>query len=212
MREFPPLDREAEAAALKTLFFCDSEFEGQTCKLSIANYLAFLSLRGSEIQDEVCKLRSALTQPTPAHLERDIVRLLRARNWRFHNIACVAIACAGASNSVIAELWACIEAGSWTSPQLAATAAYIDPEFMQKAIQLVEDHRTYYKSIVALAALLSELSPGTTLSDAALECLSEATSMDRDNAGTIATSWKRNLEEAFRAAQPCAPADGFAAR
>ena len=86
MRDFPVIDREAEDAALRTLFFQDSEFEGKQCRLSIANYLAFLSLRGPEIPGEIAKLRSALAQPASAHLERDLSLLLRARNWRFHNI------------------------------------------------------------------------------------------------------------------------------
>ena len=199
MREFPPINREAEDAALRTLFFRDSEFEGRTCRLSIANYLSFLSLRGSEIQDEVNKLRNALIQPAPAHLERDIVSLLRARNWRFHNIACVAIACAGASEALLAELWSCIGEGSWTSPQLAATAAYVDPKFQQKATRLIENHQTYYKSIVSLGALLSELAPEVVCSEAARTCLDEATTIDRDDSGTIATSWRKNLVEAFSA-------------
>ncbi|WP_133155061.1 hypothetical protein [Kinneretia aquatilis] len=200
MREFPPINRQAEDAALQTLFFRDSEFEGRSCRLSISNYLAFLSMRGSEIQDEVNKLRNALTQPDPAHLERDIVSLLHARNWRFHNIACVAIACTGASESLLAELWSCIAAGSWTSPQLAATAAYVDPEFRQKATRLIEDHRTYYKSIVSLGALLSELAPELPSSEAARACLDLAATIDRDESGSIATSWRKNLAEAFSAA------------
>jgi len=200
MREFPPIDQEAEAKALQTLFFRDSEFEGKTCRLSIANYLTFLSLRGSEIQEEISKIRSALSQPAPAHLERDLTSLLRARNWRFHNIACVAIACRGASATLLDELWHCIRAGSWTSPQLAATACYVDPEFLQKAALLIEDNATYFKSILPLAALLAAHMPKLELSEAARANLSEATDLDRDNAGAIAVRWHKNLVDAFSAA------------
>jgi hypothetical protein len=197
MRDFPPINREAEDAALQTLFFRDSEFEGRTCRLSIANYLAFLSLRGSEIREEISRLRNALAEPASAHLERDLATLLRARNWRFHNIACVAIACIGASEATLRELWSCIGAGSWTSPQLAATAAYVDPDFAQKAMQLVEESATYYKSIVSLAALLSAHRSEPQLSNIASSNLTEATSIDRDNSGDIAVSWHQNLVEAF---------------
>lgn len=197
MREFPPIDQEAEAAALQTLFFQDSEFEGKTCRLSIANYLAFLSLRGSEVQEEISKIRNALAQPTSAHLERDLTSLLRARNWRFHNIACVAIACGGASATLLAELWRCIRAGSWTSPQLSATAAYVDPEFQQRASLLIEDQATYFKSIVPLATLLTARMPELSLSEVARANLSEATALDRDNSGAIALSWHKSLVEAF---------------
>src|SRR5882724_2217793 len=200
MRDFPPIDREAEAAALRTLFFQDSEFEGKTCKLSVANYLAFLSLRGPEIHEEIAKLRSALTQPMSAHLERDLTLLLRARNWRFHNIACVAIACSGASETLLAELWLCIRSGSWTSQQLVATAAYVDPDFQRKAALLVDDQTTYYKSIVSLAELLAAKAPKFALPEPARANLSEATAIDRDNSGTIAVGWYKNLVEAFGAA------------
>jgi hypothetical protein len=200
MREFPPINREAEDTALRTLFFQDSEFEGKKCRLSVANYLAFLSLQGSEIQEEIAKLRSALTEPTSAHLERDLVSLLRARNWRFHNIACVAISCCGASKAVLAELWLCIQAGSWTSPQLAATAAYIDPDFQTKAAGLIQDHATYYKSIVSLAALLASIAPEHSLSQTAHANLTEAAAIDRDESGTIAVEWYKNLIVAFSAA------------
>src|ERR1700687_5045090 len=37
---------------------------------------------------------------------------------------------------------------AWT---LVATAAYVDPDFVQKAVRLVADHSTYFKSIVPLA-------------------------------------------------------------
>ena len=199
MREFPPIDQQAEDAALRTLFFQDSEFEGKKCRLSIANYLAFLSLRGSEIQAEIAKLRNALAQPSSAHLERDVTSLLRARNWRFHNIACVAIACGGASETLLAELWRCIRFGSWTSPQLVATAVYVDPEFRQKGTLLIENHSTYYKSIVSLAALLMATQPNLALSETARANLSEAEAIDRDNSGSIAVAWHRNLVEAFNA-------------
>jgi len=201
MREFPPIDDEAEDAALRTLFFNDSEFEGKKCKLSIANYLAFLSMRGAEVQDEIAIIRTALAEPSKAHLEHDISRLLLARNWRFHNIACVAIACTGASEYLLSELWRCIKAGSWSAPQLAATAAYIDTDFQRKATELIEDHSTYYKSIVALAGLLSEGTEVTALTKISHANIDEAATIDRDNSGSIAIRWRKNLIEAFRAAR-----------
>ena len=180
---------------MRTLFFTDSEFEGKSCKVAVANYLAFLSLRGSDVAGEVARLREALGIPTAAHRERDLCLLLRARNWRFHNIACVAIACCDASKELTSELWEGIRLGSWTSPQLAATAAYIDAEFRTKALALLESHGTYYKSIVALAALLENADAEWPA--AALSNIAEAREIDRDDSGNIAVAWKRNLQEAF---------------
>jgi hypothetical protein len=198
MREFGTIDDNAEALAAATLFFVDSEFDGKTCRLPIANYLAFLSLRGEEIQQEIQRLRSALSQPSKAHLERDTATLLRARNWRGHNIACVAIACMGASPELLSELWSCIRQGSWTSPQLCATAAFIDPGFADHALLCIADRSSYYKSIVSLAALLEAVAPNANpLPESAKANIVEAKGIDRDNADKIAVAWLRNLHEAF---------------
>ncbi len=206
MKEFGPIDHDAEAAAMKTLFFTDSVFEGRACRLSVTNYLAFLSLRGAAIAPEIAKLRQALSEPSREHLERDLALLLRARNWRFHNIACVALACAGPSDRLLADLWACLRIGSWMSPQLAATAAYVDPAFNHKAAALVADRATYYKSIVSLAALLADRHmPQEELSVAAQANAVEAAQIDRDDSGAIAVAWHKNLREAFGATASSQP-------
>jgi hypothetical protein len=200
MQDFGQIDAQVENRAMQTLFFHESTFDGKVCRISVANYLAFLSLRGPEIADEIARLRLVLAEPTPEHLERDLTYLLQARNWRFHNIACVAIACRGASTVLLCELWACIARGSWTSPQLAATAAFVDPGFPTKALMAVEDRATHYKSIVGLAALLTHRFKVTQLSEKARKNLAEASRLDRDNAGSIALAWHKNLHEAFGAA------------
>jgi hypothetical protein len=198
MREFGTIDSEAERRAMNTLFFRESEFEGRLHHVSVANYMAFLSMRGPEITEEVGKLRRALSAPSREHLERDLTFLLRARNWRFHNIACVAIACVGASDHLLGELWTCLRSGSWTSPQVAGTAAFADKEFDQRALKLVEDPDTYFKSIVSLAALLeARLGPELGLPQVAMSNIAEARQIDRDNSGSIATSWNGNLRAAF---------------
>lgn len=92
MRDFPSIDNEAEAAAMQTVFFTDGEFEGRPYRASRANYLAFLSLRGSEINGEIEKLRALFAEYPVALLEQDVICLLTARNWRVHNIACVVLA------------------------------------------------------------------------------------------------------------------------
>lgn len=126
--------------------------------------------------------------------------LLRARDWRFHNIACVAIACRRVSGPVLSELWRCIRAGSWASPQLCATAAHVDPGFQEKAASLLEDRATYYKSISALAVLLAETAPRAMLSQTALANIEEAAAIDLGGSGVIAGRWHRSLAEAFSGA------------
>jgi hypothetical protein len=196
MRDFPPIDRAAEAEALQTSFFMDSEYEGRPCRVSRANYLEFLSLRGTEAELEVQKLKLLLGSLPVESLSGDIIRLLSAINWRYHNIACVTMAAGYASPETIEALWARIAAGSWTSPQLVATAAYVDRDFQRRAIRAVSDHATYFKSIVSLAAVLEQIC-GVTLADISRQNVDEAQSLDRDNAGAIATGWLRNLQEAL---------------
>jgi hypothetical protein len=96
------------------------------------------------------------------------------------------------------SLWTCIHSGSWTSPQLVATAAYVDPDFEQKALHLLTEHSTYFKSIVPLAEILrveygSDWPDGTSASIN----LREAQEIDRDNSGAIGLGWLANLRLAF---------------
>lgn len=198
MRDFPSIDKEAEAAALQTLFFIDGEFEGRPHRVSRVNYLAFLSLRGSKIDGEIDKLRALFTGYSITQLEQDVICLFTARNWRFHNIACVVLAAGFITDRSLAALWACIHSGSWTSPQLVATAAYVDSSYEQKARQLLTDHSTYFKSIVPLAEILFAEYDLTALEDeTALVNLQEARVIDRDNSGAIGIGWLANLRGAF---------------
>lgn len=198
MRDFPSIDDEAEAAAMQTVFFTDGEFEGRPYRASRANYLAFLSLRGSEINGEIEKLRALFAEYPVALLEQDVICLLTARNWRFHNIACVVLAAGFITDRSLVALWACIHSGSWTSPQLVATAAYVDSRYDQKARQLLTDHSTYFKSIVPLAEILFSERGVTALEDeTALANLQEARDIDRDNSGAIGIGWLANLRRAF---------------
>jgi hypothetical protein len=198
MRDFPPIDHDAEADALQTLFFSDGEFEGRPHRVSRANYLAFLSLRGAEIAVEVEKLRAELSQHSREDMERDISRLLRASNWRFHNIACVALAAVNPTAGAVEALWQRVLLGSWTSPQLVATAAYVDSSFKERAGVAVASRDTYFKSIVPLAAVLqSEFGTVPSEGSPAHALLLEAQGLDRDRSGDIAVSWLANLRAAF---------------
>jgi hypothetical protein len=198
VRDFPPIDRQAEAATTQTVFFTDAEFEGRPIRASRANYLAFLSMRGMEVESEIEKLRALFSEHPTSVLERDLVCLLTARNWRGHNIACAAIAAGFVTDHSLASLWKCIHDGSWTSPQLVATAAYVDPDFEQKAVQLLADHSTYFKSIVPLAEILHVERGSTEFADSeAAANVQEARTIDRDNSGTIGLDWLANLRAAF---------------
>lgn len=198
MREFPPIDRQAEAAASQTVFFTDAEFEGRPVRVSRANYLAFLSMRGIEAEGEIEKLRAVFAERPIEVLERDVICLLTSRNWRYHNIACAVIAAGFVTDRSLESLWKCIHDGSWTSPQLVATAAYVDPGFPMRVAQLVADHSTYFKSIVPLAEILhAEHDVISPESSAVASNVQEARAIDRDNSGAIGIHWLANLRTAF---------------
>lgn len=194
MLEFPSISIDVEHDALQTIFFADGEFEGRPSRICKVKYLVALSLRGPEVSEEIEKLRAELAQYPLEHVERDIGRLYTARNWRAHLVACLALAAGYATESSTRFLWQCLHQGSWASPQLASTAAFIDPSFVSNALPLLADHGTYYKSIVALAGILkgechttpSERSP-------AAQNLVEALAIDRDNSAERAQNWLANL-------------------
>ncbi len=198
MKEFGAIDQATEADAMKTIFFVDGEFDGKPYRVCATNYLALLSMRGPEIQGEVQKIKGILAQYPTDLIEQDVVRLLQARNWRVHNIACVVLACGFTTEKALAALWDCIRIGSWASPQLTSTAAFIDPTFRNKAIELVGDKTTYYKSIVPLAGLLKEVHH-TTFSfwNKRYFLIRQAKKLDRDRSDAIASGWLESLRNAL---------------
>lgn len=147
----PTLDEAAEERAAATLFFADPADGNPPPSM---DYLLLLHAEVPELVEALARMRAALAIASPTDVEQDVTHLLRAVNWRSHNIACLALLSRPPSPNLLHELWSAIEKGSWTSPQLAATAALVDSQFDQKARSLVASRSTYYKSIVSLAALL----------------------------------------------------------
>lgn len=197
MNQPPRINKQDEEASMNTIFFKDGEFEGRPVRVSRANYLAFLSMRGEEIPQEVQKLKGMFSEYSNNQIEEGLVMLLKAVNWRVHNIACVFIALGFHSERVLSALWARIREGSWVSPQLVATAAFADPGFEIKAKELLANKTTYYKSIVALAQVLkSQYGVKFWLGKRWLN-IRAARKYDRDNSGAIALSWGESLRSAI---------------
>ncbi|WP_027467678.1 hypothetical protein [Deefgea rivuli] len=197
MLELPKIDHALEEAASKTCFFTEGEFEGRKVRVSRANYLALLSMRGAEIPAEVERLRSLFKEVPEKTLEADLISLLAALNWRYHNIACVFIALGFSSSHILEALWMRIKEGSWVSPQLAATAALVDPNFKVKASELVLSSSTHYKSTVSLAELLRTQHKARFLWGTARSNILAAKKQDRDNSGAIALGWLESLQNAI---------------
>ena len=77
----------------------------------------------------------------------------------------------------------------------------MDKEFKGKAVRLIEERTTYFKSIVSLTALLEAgYQAQSPLSAEAQSNIGEAKKINRDNSGSIATAWNNNLRAAFGAA------------
>lgn len=197
MNQPPKINKQDEEASMNTIFFKDGEFEGRAVRVSRANYLAFLSMRGSEIPEEVQKLKDIFREYSTDKIEKDLVILLTAVNWRVHNIACVFIALDFRSEGVLSALWTRIRKGSWVSPQLVATAAFSDPDFEKKAKELLADKTTYYKSIVALGQVLKSQYGVKFWLDKRWLNIRAAKKYDRDNSGAIALGWGESLRSAI---------------
>jgi hypothetical protein len=197
MNQPPKINQEDEEASMHTIFFTDGEFEGRPIRVSRANYLAFLSMRGEEIPQEVQKLKKMFEQYSSIEIENDLIILLTAVNWRVHNIACVFIALGFHNERVLSALWTRIREGSWVSPQLAATAAFVDPDFQVKAKELLSSKSTYYKSIVSLGQILKSQYGLKFWFGKIWLNIRAAKKYDRDNSGAIALGWGESLQSAI---------------
>ncbi|MEJ2419502.1 MAG: hypothetical protein P8Y45_21770 [Exilibacterium sp.] len=197
MNQPPKINKSDEEASMNTIFFTDGEFEGRPVRVSRANYLAFLSMRGEEVPQEVHKLRSLFDEYSSEEIERDLVILLTAVNWRVHNIACVFIALGFHSERVLDALWARIREGSWVFPQLVATAAFADPDFEKKAKEFLTRKSIYYKSIVALGEVLKSQYGVKFWLGKKWFNIRAAKKYDRDNSGAIALGWSESLRSAI---------------
>lgn len=191
------IDREIEDSALNTIFFDNGEHEGRPIRVSKVNYLAFLSMKGNEASEEISKLTSLLDKFPKDQIEDDLIKLFCAVNWRFHDISSVFVALGFHSQKVFEALWSRIEEGSWVSPQLVATAYFVDQNFERRAIALINSESTYYKSIISLAEILDEHLEGKNISKYSPENLKKAKDYDRDNSGSIALGWLRSLRESI---------------
>ncbi|MBB3061764.1 hypothetical protein [Microbulbifer rhizosphaerae] len=189
------VNRELEDEALNTIFFEDGEYEGRSVRVSKTNYLAFLSMRGNKVSEEIDKLIALLDGFPREQIELDLIHLFHAVNWRFHNIACAFVALGFHSQKVVAALWERIEAGSWVSPQLVATAYFIDENFEDRAIELFNSEATYYKSIVSIAAILDSQCEIETVSECSRANLEKAKEFDTDDSGNISLRWLGSLRE-----------------
>jgi hypothetical protein len=178
----------------KTVFFEDGLFEDKPCRLPVAPYLLFLHLSHEGAAEAVLKLRDALARHPAPLVERDIRYVLSQPHWRLHLMACMAMAAGFRTEGSSLALWESIRTGSWASAQLAATAAYLDKAFVDKAKAVVVDARSPAKSVVGLAALLQDAFSIDIGSDYRLaQAVQEAKLRDDADSGRYSLRWLTGL-------------------
>jgi hypothetical protein len=183
------------------IFLEDGVFEGKPCKLPVAPYLLFLHLSQPNTADAVKRLRAALVRHPADIVERDICRVFSHHEWRLHLLACMAMADGFHTEPAMDALWDRLRQRSWASPQLAATATYLDKSFIDKAKAVIADPATEAKSVMALAALLQS-EHAITIEDTPLaQAVRDAKTRDSDDAGRLALKWLAGLRRTLTAMQ-----------
>jgi hypothetical protein len=98
-------------------------------------YLELLNLsqRPTEAVRVVTQCVATATDPNT-----EIEALWEELDWRFHLVGAVGLLALPDRRPAVDLLWRRLEQGSWVAPQLCATAALADPEFVRGASLLIE--------------------------------------------------------------------------
>jgi len=168
----------------------------------LSSYFALLRLHYDRAERTFRLIREAAKAPDA---ERFTVLLLRDRDWRRSLVGAVA-ACYMPTPTVIEEVWQCVDAGSWVSPQLLAVLSVIDRAFADRALQRLREHESrstgdqrysYAKSASSIIALLLQHASDHERATywEGNQAMRKILVDDIANGGAIATSWKTNLND-----------------
>ena len=184
--------------------------------------LLLLSMRSAEANTVIDRIERALSAAdSPRHVDA----MLAGADWRPHLVAAVALILDAGRRLDPSPLWAAVDAGSWVTPQLVATAYLIDPSFPDRlrtridrkcAVVIpplpsaVERHRATgpatpeQRAAKLLAALvrIGMLTPGLAewlRAAAGRSDLMVLQAADRDSSGNIAENWLKNVQSRLRA-------------
>ncbi|MEO7691783.1 MAG: hypothetical protein ABIS51_21045 [Sphingomonas sp.] len=98
---------------------------------TIPAYLVLLNLHDDNAPAIVNQLREAVAA-SGDEVEDLIDGMLASPNWRVQIIGATALLIAPSANGITA-LWSALDRPCWTSPQLAAVASRLDPDFLAQA-------------------------------------------------------------------------------
>jgi hypothetical protein len=146
--------------------------------------------------DLIARVTKALDARTAPHY---VALLLSQPDWRLHLIAAVAHLLDERGKLGRDPLWRTIDAGSWVTPQLVATASLRDGQFDMNARARVEPGRApkLVASILGVSAMspvLKELEP-VWRGDAQF---AELLQQDRDRADLVASAWRASAQRLLR--------------
>ena len=188
-------------------------FEGQPG--TTPRYLTLLNAVREDAAFAIAEIRAA-RQRSGDNLEAELRAMLLYDNWRPQIVGAVALLL-GATPSQTRLLWEAIEKPSWISPQLAATAYQVDPNFCAEALLRIERRarlnideastmdwlqrhsalgpRSFdahsAKLLAALVALVKRGDQGSDLLSAI--DIQEIIASDTDGGGDIAVGWLEDI-------------------
>jgi len=178
-------------------------------------------MRGAGAGVVISRIEQALSSDDAV---QGVGALFASPDWRPHLIGAVALILDAGQRLDPTGLWQAIDAGSWVTPQLVATAYFIDPAFADRVRQRIdarcavvvpanlspaERHRATgpatpeQRSAKLLASLvrIGMLAPGLTgwlRTAASRPELAALQAADRDKSGNIAVNWLESIDKQFR--------------
>jgi hypothetical protein len=180
----------------------------------VPGYLALLNLPATA-SSAVRQLRDAVNR-SGADLERNVRALLSDETgWRAQLVGAAALVAQPANVGCIDTLWDALDHWCWTSPQLAAAASRIDPQFRAKARLRLENRcyvlplrrmmdrekmaknegRTDPKLMASLVALCGKPHEAWLRELIEQEDFARLLTEDRDDGDEFAVGWLRRLDE-----------------
>ncbi len=196
--------------------------------LEVPGYLTLLHMSDPDCRVVIQRVRSALRSNDAREY---IVKLLTDSNWRPHLVAAVAVLLSEDPGDFSSALWSAVDAGSWVAPQLIATLALSDSEFVANAkhhihqccpvsvrvgLPPLERHsatgpasiqQRSAKNLAALVAILGRMPASASwlqseIADAEVTRLLQT---DIDSSGEIAQEWLDALCRQFAALDIAVP-------
>lgn len=196
-------------------------WDGYSAFWRLFEYSHHIRLLSATEAESVTEVRAALADGGADQ----VLTMLRKPNWRPQLVGAVAVLVQGqASAEAVEALWHACDAGSWVSPQLAATLSLVDPAFLAEAKRRilarcqigddlarmpwherhgaqgpgsVDEHSA--KLLSALLVLVERAGESESVVGQRRELGDRFVELDVDHGGAIAEEWRGNIQATLRA-------------